>query len=348
MCSALALLLSLQNQAIPNSDIVDADSIPQLKPQVVERADANDRMTPEVTARYGLFHRTGSETSFSWDSAHDATSQYERFYPYPEMRYVPVKPFSPFQHDSGIKRVEAFRRQWKRTEKGYEVVEKILWQWETPKDLQNSLVVNTNYSLKDRFMSLILYPIGSKLRAPILCYFGAEKGLIWRREISLPEAYTGAKSKVTLPTGEQEDELPVVTAQEAAMSADGLRTMVIVPFQQPCLSLIFIYDNQGNLLRNAIIPKRFSRHSQFFQRTPNGNHLILRFEQRYYSDDAGRKILHWENEDYFADFDGNLLCRFPLSQAGHIFPNVTVSSNDRYAAFLEDKTHEQTIFELPK
>lgn len=347
--SRLLVLVSLTIFLRPQEDInvMDVGSVPELKSQSIERVEKVGSAAPKIVSRYdSLFTFTPSP---DWDSKRDLTAQYKRLYPYPEMRYIPLKQFNATQKEPGIKRVEGFRRHWDRTNTGYDVKEDEIWRWEAPKALQNCWVISTNHSSSDRFMALVLRPTGTKPHNPIISYFDSEKGLIWQKEIPLKSTYASVKNKVAIPPSEVESKYPDSRFEDTIISKDGSKIIVIIPYQQPCLSLMFVYDNEGNLLKTATFPQRFFVPRASFVRTPQGNHLILRFDHRYDTvDAAGKTFSHRATEDYLADFDGNLLCRFNKPVDGSQYAPAEVSSGDDYASILDFQKHERHIYSLPK
>ena len=170
-------LLTIFLRPQEDASIVDVSSVPELKALNIERVETADSGLPKSVSRYASLFTP--KPIFGWDSKHDFTAQYKRLYPYPEMRYIPLKPFNPLQKEPGIQRVEGFQRQWKRTETGYDVTENTLWQWAPPKSFQGDWVFDTHHASNDHFMAVALLPLIWKLHNPILCYFDAEKGFSW-------------------------------------------------------------------------------------------------------------------------------------------------------------------------
>ena len=346
--SALAVLI------VPPTEIsiVDATNVPVLKPIAIEQAVSPQKVASEVAVRYGSLF--ASKPSFSYDSKHDFTATYKHLYPYPETRYVPIKPFNPLQKEPGIKRVEAFQRQWQRSENGYAVTEDILWQWEPPKELQNSWVVSTNHSPGDHYLATALLPLMWKIRNPVLCYFDAEKGLVWQKEIPLKEIYATVKGKVTMPPGTIETRWSNGSRESAVISKDGSRVVVIIPYEQPCLSLMFVYDNEGHLLKTQAFLERFAANNAFSNRTPRGDRFMLRLDHRYEAEnETKRSVSHRNSEDYLVDFDGNLIQRFEEPRNGpdleeSRYAHPVASSDDKYVSIYDTVYSKQRIYALPK
>ena len=307
----LILLGALTIFLIPLEEvsIVDTASVPALKPQATEHTQPNAQVAPEIAARYGSLF--APKPAFSWSPRTDDSVRYRNWHPHPEMRYIPLKPFNPIQADPGVKRVEAYRKHWKRTENGYDVTEDTVWHWELPKGLQDRWPITTNHSHTDHFMAVVLLPLTWKSSNPVLCYFDAEKGFVWKKELPLQAAYAAVKDKAPVPFGQQESRGPDGNSESAAISRDGSRIIVMIPFKNPCLSLMFVYNNEGDLLKTSALLQRFSENAPSFDRTPGGNQLILRFEHRYDAEDlTGKIVSRRDNEDYLANFEGDLLCRF--------------------------------------
>lgn len=282
-----------------------------------------------------------------FDPMKDGTQQYNRVYPFGQIGRVSV---TGNIFDDQVKSLIGNRQIWTLGADGkYQADEEETWRWDVPKEWNGSYFTSSPPQSKDRYSAFMALPdYGRKMEAE-LCFFDKTTGLLWRKAFSLQPAFEAVKDTVSVPASEKfsigRTGKPVVTVNKA-----GTRILALIPFEQPRLTLLFVYDNKGELIKTSVFRKRIVRQEGSdlsHSRTPDGERFRFEFRCDYSEKDAsGKATSHYGYESNLIDSKGNLIGRFMASPKYPLWMRFSKDGSRAYSGMGYPNTNY--IYKMPK
>jgi len=276
---------------------------------------------------------------------------YQKACPFPEIYMEDVDPSQFWWRGDGnvgyLRYVEAFRRHWTWPPRDPKILPKtetqILWHWDVPNPKLHTMRSWSPADARSRYCAICLYnhfdyaKRDSLPTDPELFFFDRLNGVRW--QTTIPVDLTVEEISTTSTPAISSDYL---TDVQVGVASGGNRVLALVSRPDKRVSVLFVFDGSGKLLRTLRFPHYMADgnhlHGWDLRHSPSGqNFLLCLWEPRTYA----RKVA------LLVDLDGNVLGRFE-SEEGKWLESVGLT--DRYAEGGQSQTGKPTvcyIYRLP-
>ena len=321
---------------------LDLASAPIVVPAAIQTAD-NHKTLQTLRSQFGIIEPIqGFHVSF----AKDPNLTYKQACPFPEIKLESMFPSSPNRaHVTtlGVHRVMATVRYWiwpPRDQKtALDPVWQTVWQWDVPKSLQTQWFSEAHGSGADRYWALCLYPpqdakIPSTPVEPQLFYFDTQNGLKWHAAIP---ASTILSTAPVVPVSSVR-----LRSVKLGITADGSRVLALLSYPEKDISLLYVFDGNGKLLKTSqfvgYTAQESGSPSWQFLRSSNGKSHVLVLQHHFDTS---------TDTPFLVDADGNIVTRFANDEGK---PVQIIQVTDKYAVaqrLRSDGSFLHCIYQLP-
>jgi hypothetical protein len=341
--TAQVLCRSTVGLSTPQSTELDITTVQTVRP-IAAKVFSNALLPLTLMQQYGLQEPS---SHYNLRSGENPNLIYKRARPFPEieqLRDIPLSPLGGSTTLFGMQGIAGTRLRWPwpPPNPGYvPASERVtLWHWDVPKPLQTRWWSQTPQFGTDPYCALCLYtgiyltqPPSDKVD-PQLFYFDTQTGLRWQATIPVHQAVASLPSEAVI-TGHDTD-------VKLGITASGSRVLALVSRPDKEVSLLYVFDGSGKLLRSYLFHGYVAQQSgnTFWQllRSPSGQTHILALRDK--SSGTG-------DVSVLIDSEGNGLARFISDEGKPV--QITVLT-DKYAVGQQqraDGSFSQYIFQLP-
>ncbi|MCW3096053.1 MAG: hypothetical protein JWL77_1671 [Chthonomonadaceae bacterium] len=298
---------------------------------------------PTLMRRYVIVPST---TGYSFSRQEDPNPIYRKARPFPEVHLESIVPSSPWGvsgNEGGLLYVEAFRLHWPWPPPDPRTISKpetqTLWHWDVRKAQQNQLKTWAPEDAGDRYCAVCLYSDfeiakrDSQPTDPQLFYFDMLNGLRWQ---------------TTIPVDRAVEDIPTTNAWsghwtdvQVGLVPGGSRVLALVSRPDKEVSLLFVFDVSGKLLRTERFPRYETLGSGSgwdLRRTPSGQTYLLHL-QGFVGINPRITLL--------VDTEGSVLSRFENDGK---MPVDIMTLTDKYAVGSSQRSgnhYAEFIYQLP-
>lgn len=303
------------------------DTTAPLQPLVLDVADPNQTYLPrELLARYGFDKGVGVGFSVRRGTPNE---DYRRARPFGNMELELENPALGNRVGGGLVAVQASRRVYSQDLETQRTIK--TWRWRVPEALQNHAAEMGSVVYGDRYAALCLLPPVWQ-DEPTLMQFDTASGLKWQAGVPLRDAlreyalrtYRTRTKPVNLSRGGAATSGAATGLISVHNTQDGSRTLLTIGWSEPYLTLLFVFDKQGKLLRTTIFPERIVLN---IDRAPSANLFVV-----LAADDRAK------NTSFLIDGDGNALGRF-VGPSGTPLGDGSLLLSDTHALVNIDNKH---------
>lgn len=360
----LALILAegcpvhAQQATVPQAIEISLDAAKMLRPLVLK--SSVPQLSKDLMDRYGF---SKLSRGYRISAGQNPNVIYQQARPFPETDIQGLVPFAPLSSSNdGIKFVGASRSVWvwpPPNPRGIPPEEKqVLWRWEPPEALQRHWWSEAGGNGSDRYWSVCLYTHKEAAAPdPQLFYFDTLSGLKWKASIPVKQTLQSLAAAPDKAVMYDQHRANVFTA----MSADGSRIFVLVSRPDKQMSLLFLYNQKGTLLKTLNFPNCEALPSGIhpnwqLPRRPPGQMFVLTFRQTLPSSQDERAAQRGgisqptpppTDEAFLADMEGNVIARF-VNEAGKPVKLWQISETHGLAYEQQpDGTYRQLLYTLP-
>jgi hypothetical protein len=319
---------------------IDLSTVQIVRPFAV--ADPhNPRSMQMLREQFGIPAQT---QGYATHMSENPNLAYKKAYPFPEIEREGLVPSEPNGLDvthAGLRQVTATTRYWvwppRDRATALTPVVQTLWHWDVPAPLQKLWISAAHGKGTDRYWALCLYPaMDAKTPAiPVethLFYFDTLHGLKWQTTIPVRQM---------LPAASPADSYGSPYVQ-LGITSDGNRLLALVSRPDKNMSLLYVFDGQGKLLRMTPFPSYTAQQSglpswQLLRSSTGQTHVIV----LRYNFDSNKDV------SLLVDAEGNIVTRFE-DEAGRAVHIRQVTN--KYAVALArqaDGQLEECILKLP-
>ena len=325
--------------AVPVLDM-DLSKAPIVRPTAVD-ATGDPRTLKRLREQFGIPQPT---QGYSIHLSENPNLAYRKVCPFPKIEWEGLVPSEPNGRDVthlGLKRIAATTRHWvwppRDQATAMKPVIQTLWHWDVPASLQSMLFSAAYGEGADRYWALCLYPErDAKIPGiPVetrLFYFDTLTGLKWQATIPVRQL---------LPPASPADGYAETTVK-LGITSDGNRVLVLVSRRDKIISLLYVFDGKGTLLKTTQFLGYTAQQSGLLSwqlmRSSTGQTHVLTL--RYHFDS-------FKDVSFLVDADGNIVTRFGDEEGK---PVQIMQVTDKYAVAQRRQSDghvAQYILQLP-